>query len=384
MQRHTVINTSFDSLSSLTVGNGQFAFTVDATGLQSFPGWYARGVPLGTQSEWGWHSFTNTNNYAFSETLKYYKLNGSDVSYSVQLKEPERNKDAVNWFRQNPHRLQLGNIGFEIVKKDGSPADIKDIQNIRQSLDMWTGEIHSRFTVGNDPVDVITYCHQQQDLIAVKISSPLLVSGKIGIRIRLPYPNGDWKDVGDNWKNEDKHESSLIQQFPQSADIVHRLDSTTYSIDLSWKGNAAIKKKRDHYFVLTPSGKNQFEFSCRFDRKIDMTVIPTYSQTKANNEQQWKKFWVSGAAVDFSGSIDKRAKELERRIILSQYLTKIQCAGNYPPQETGLTYNSWYGKPHLEMHWWHAIHFALWGRTELLEKSLAWYQKVYDKAKNIA
>ncbi len=71
----------------------------------------------------------------------------------------------------------------------------------------------------------------------------------------------------------------------------------------------------------------------------------------------------------------------KEELFLSQYLTKIQCAGNYPPQETGLTYNSWYGKPHLEMHWWHGIHFALWGRNELLEKSLAWYTKVAEQSK---
>ena len=75
---------------------------------------------------------------------------------------------------------------------------------------------------------------------------------------------------------------------------------------------------------------------------------------------------------------------MERRIILSQYLTKIQCANAEPPQETGLTYNSWYGKPHLEMHWWHGIHFALWNRIDLLEKSLSWYKKVAINAKKIA
>jgi len=35
---------SFDTLSSLSVGNGEFAFTVDATGLQTFPNKYANGV----------------------------------------------------------------------------------------------------------------------------------------------------------------------------------------------------------------------------------------------------------------------------------------------------------------------------------------------------
>ena len=36
------------------------------------------------------------------------------------------------------------------------------------------------------------------------------------------------------------------------------------------------------------------------------------------------------------------------------------------------------------MHWWHAVHFAQWGRVELMEKSLDWYFKVADKAKLIA
>jgi protein-glucosylgalactosylhydroxylysine glucosidase len=383
VERHTVINTSFDSLSSLSVGNGRFAFTVDATGLQSFPDWYVNGVPLGTQSEWGWHNFINQDNYSFYETLKYYKFHGRNVSYSVQIKEPERSKNAANWFRQNPHRLQLGNIGFEITKKDGSPALINDIQNIRQSLNLWTGEIHSRFTVENVPVDVITYCHQQEDAVAVKVNSPMLKTGQISLRVRFPYPGGEWKDVGGNWSSIDKHQSSLNQTSAQSAVVLHTIDTTEYSIGLSWKGEATIRKKEDHYFLLTPSNSNQFECTGKFFQDTS-GVIPSFELTKNNSEVHWKKFWQSGGAVDFSGSTDKRATELERRIVLSQYLTKIQCAGNFPPQETGLTYNSWFGKPHLEMHWWHGIHFALWGRTALLEKSLDWYAKVYGEASTIA
>ncbi|HEY8688702.1 MAG TPA: hypothetical protein VIM07_05660, partial [Chitinophagaceae bacterium] len=67
VERHSVINTKFDSLSSLSVGNGRFAFTVDVTGLQSFPKEYEKGVPLGTESEWGWHSFINTVGYKREE-----------------------------------------------------------------------------------------------------------------------------------------------------------------------------------------------------------------------------------------------------------------------------------------------------------------------------
>ena len=34
VERNCPVNTTFDALSSLSVGNGEFAFTVDATGLQ--------------------------------------------------------------------------------------------------------------------------------------------------------------------------------------------------------------------------------------------------------------------------------------------------------------------------------------------------------------
>jgi len=69
-----------------------------------------------------------------------------------------------------------------------------------------------------------------------------------------------------------------------------------------------------------------------------------------------------------------RAFELERRIILSRYLTAIQCGGNYPPQETGLTFNSWYGKFHLEMSWWHLVHFVLWGPNAKQNAELQGYK----------
>jgi hypothetical protein len=382
VQRHTVVNTSFDSLSSLSVGNGSFAFTVDVTGLQSFPNAYAKGVPLGTQSEWGWHSFIDTANYQFNETLKNYHLNGRDVSYSVQIKEPERKKNAVNWFRQNPHRLQLGNLGFEIKLKDGNVATINDIKNIHQTLNMWKGEIHSQFTVENISVEVITYCHQTKDVIAVKVISSLLKEKRLSVFIRFPYPTGEWADYGNNYSNENKHQSSFIER-EEGIVFKHALDTTKYFVELN-TCQVKVEQKNKHYFLITPKDAvDSIKYTFQFSQKETKIFLP-YNLVKENSETKWQQFWKTGGAVDFDGSTDKRAFELERRIILSQYLTKIQCAANYPPQETGLTYNSWYGKPHLEMHWWHGVHFELWGRYELLEKSLNWYKNVFDKAKQIA
>lgn len=53
VRRHNPEFDRLDPLSPLSVGNGEFAFTADITGLQTFPEQYE--VPLGTQSNWGWH-----------------------------------------------------------------------------------------------------------------------------------------------------------------------------------------------------------------------------------------------------------------------------------------------------------------------------------------
>ena len=63
---------------------------------------------------------------------------------------------------------------------------------------------------------------------------------------------------------------------------------------------------------------------------------------------------------------------------------KAQEAGSIPPQETGLTYNSWFGKFHLEMTWWHLVHYGLWNRPALLDRQLSWYLSAEDKAREIA
>ncbi|WP_457080581.1 hypothetical protein [Hymenobacter sp. HD11105] len=375
VERHRVIITNTDTLSSLSVGNGAFAFTADVTGLQSFPAYYEKGVPLGTQSEWGWHSFPNTQGYTFEQSLREVDLNGRKVPYAVQIKTPG-NKEAVDYFRANPHRLQLGNLGFMLLKKNGQEATIKDLRDIRQELNPWTGELKSHFTVENVPVDVVTVGHQEQDAVAVRVESELIKSGRLKVALRFPFPTAGWADMGTDYSHPDQHKSAITEQKKGAALISHQLDTTKYYAALSWQQAATLAAGKAHEFVLTP-GKSEkvLEFSCRFSARPRPTAVPTFTATRQNSQQQWGAFWRSGGAVDFSGTTDPRARELERRVVLSQYLTKLQGAGSQPPQETGLVLNSWYGRPHLEMHWWHSAHFALWGRPALLEKSLTWYAR---------
>jgi hypothetical protein len=375
-RHHPRVNTP-DKLSPFSVGNGEFAFTTDFTGLQTFPEFYDEtGIPLGTQSQWGWHTIPDQNNYTLEESSKPYNTYGRPVNYASQT-----DNAAAKWLRANPHRLHLGQIGFQIIKKDGALMQLSDVSDIRQTLNLWEGIINSHFMLEKAKVQVETCCHPESNQIAVKIQSKLIREKKLGIAFNFPYGSTVWGKRADDWQNPGRHSTTIVKETPQSVVLERVLDDDKYFVTIQWDGKAQFKLVEAHHYLLSPEDANNFQFTCFFSPELVENPLPDAITTFQYAQLHWKNFWETGGAVDLSASKDPRAPELERRIVLSQYLLAIQCAGSLPPQETGLTCNSWYGKFHLEMHWWHGVHFPLWGRPQLFEKSFDWYNKTLRSAK---
>ena len=345
-----------DPRSPLSVGNGEFAFSADVTGLQTFAHLYDAHMPLCTLAQWGWHTEPNPHGQTFADfRLTEYDTFGRNVGYPTSS---TGQKELYDWLRENPHRLHLGRIGFLI----GDPAAI---QNAKQTLDLWTGILRSEFRYQDRDIVVETCCHPTLDLLAVTVSS--------GIPVLFEFPYGSGEMNAADWKKPERHRSTPTAGR-QRYEIARQLDADRYTVSVAWSTPAEMKQEAAHRFVLQPGG-GRLEFVCGFNNsaRVDATA------TKAASRQKWAEFWSSGGAIDLAASA-----ELERRVVLSQYLTRIQCAGSLPPQETGLTCNSWYGKFHLEMHYWHAAHFAAWGRAPLLEQSLGWYSRILPSARERA
>ena len=169
VSRHCPVLRKFEPLSPLSVGNGEFAFTCDVTGLQTFPELYNDAMPLCTMSQWGWHTKplpVNLKDKEFKPTE--YDSYGRKVPYITGKTGQE---ELFDWLRENPHRLHLGQIGFEIRMADGQPAKPADITGIAQTLDLWTGIILSRFKVDGSMVSVKTAVHPTFDTVAFAVES---------------------------------------------------------------------------------------------------------------------------------------------------------------------------------------------------------------------
>ncbi|MGH8024742.1 MAG: glycoside hydrolase family 65, partial [Limisphaerales bacterium] len=384
VRRHDVVIRRFDPTNPLSVGNGGFCFTVDATGLQTFFGAFEKTTPLGTLSDWGWHTAPNPNHWSMDtfHFTRFPDLNGRLVPYADvphNIMTPE-----IKWLRDNPHRLDLGQIGFVLRRADGSAATPGDITNVRQTLDLWNGRIISDFKFDGQPVAVETVCHPALDAVAVRVVSPLIGQGRLGIQIHFPYGTG--AVITADWDHPNAHHTILNRVNSTCANFFRKLDRDTYYAAAKWSDGATLKRLSEHQFEIAPSSSlHELELVCAFSPgRLDAKRLPGFARTEWEAREHWNRFWQTGGAVDLSGSRDPRWFELERRIVLSEYLTAIQDAGRYPPAETGLTYNSWEGKFHLEMYFWHEAHFALWGRLPLLEKSMGWYGQILPRAEGTA
>lgn len=465
--RLNVVLTQFNGDRPLQVGNGEFAFGMDITGLQSF-------APFNTMSQWGWHSSPLPAGKKVEDyQMQPVKMHGRDVLMPMpDPKEPE----LSHWLTGNPHRINLGRVGLALLKSDGTPATQSDLQNTRQELDLWSGIVTSHFSLEGVPVTVTTACHPTRDAVAARVESPLVNAGRLAVFIDFPSddPNQFNNFVG-NWDRPKPEETKVVAK-KQSVEFSRTLageKADPYFVEMNWKGKVLLLREdtppalfpltiqkaeygaADKWFDVTEKvsravkgnqlsllvnnaqfddpiekqvkslkvsytlgdtpytaqvGENQelriqndpipdrytlqptnrkpqdssFSFVCSFAPSSTPRTRIDAEAVFASSRDSWRRYWNTGGAIDLSESKDPRWKELERRIVLSQYLMKANESGSLPPQESGLVNNGWFGRFHFEMIWWHAAQWALWNRWKELDGSISVYKKLFPQAKELA
>lgn len=240
--------------------------------------------------------------------------------------------DISNWLIQNPQRVNLATIGFSFAEDDVTEEKLEDKS---QTLDLWTGQISSAFAYNGTPVEVETWADSSSDTIGIAIESELLSGGSLGVFFDFPLPTRNKFDapfVG-VFNATDQHITSL-QAGENSATIRHDIDATSYHVTVSWEPSAKISGPLDgkHRYILKSSqGVNKIKLSVAFSPAPN-TDAPPFAGIAAASTAWWESFWRSGAFIDLTGAKSPNAIELQRRTILSQYLTAVNSASSYPPQ----------------------------------------------------
>lgn len=140
-------------------------------------------------------------------------------------------ESAENWLRNNPHRLDLGRIGFQV------PAAVTDA---RQRLDLWRGVIHSEFRVAGRPVRVTTCCHPVLDAVAFRVESPV----RLPVRIAFPYGSQSWNNAAD-WSSPEAHTTTL-----HGHTVRRTLDDTSYTVHIGVPPGVAVRQTERHEVTI--------------------------------------------------------------------------------------------------------------------------------------
>jgi hypothetical protein len=365
----------------LSVGNGRFTYTCDCTGAQTFAGEFHL-PPLCTMADWGWHTNPLAEELRGVElVLKKYEFAGRSIGYPTASSGQEQ---LFQWQRENPHRANLARVGFSFG--DSAALSTRDISEMMQELDLFDGVVRSRYSVRGKQVRVITYVLPDEDTVAFRIESDLLRTRELSLQIAFPYPSVEMS--GADWAAQHKHETECRRIGPRNLTFSRRCDDFEHRIDVGATHGIDVVMTEAHVariaIVQPCSERESVTFFVHFQPSRKIWLVPVADDALGRTSEWWHTFWQSGAALNMGDSTSPQSAELERRAVLSQYLTAIQCAGTYPPQETGLTHNSWYGKFHLEMHWWHAVHFALWNRVSIFQRTVDYYREILTSAQERA
>ena len=188
-----------DVAGQIPLGNGEFCFNADATGLQTFGG--------NSMAHWGWHSFPLPSGWTADRvpptgTFQHGRNQGPDVF-------PKEAEEIRTWMFDNPHIFNLGRLP---LPADRQGSDEEDITDLSRTLDLWAGVQTATYKLDGEPVRVETCVHPLLDAVAVRIESPLIARGDLQVVLDFPYPTlrnelwvgdfGAWTGTELKWRGE--------------------------------------------------------------------------------------------------------------------------------------------------------------------------------------
>jgi hypothetical protein len=255
----------------------------------------------------------------------------------VNYEQPNPAEPLIsNWLVQNPQRLSLANVGF--IFGDINITE-NQLENKGQDLDLWSGGIASTFTYRGSRVDTQTWSDPEHSVVAIQVESDLLEKGDISFSFDFPYSDllkfdapyvGVWNDTA--------HHKTVVETERHQATFKHMFDSVTNYLSIAWDVSGKITGPlagSTTKYVLQPSHSKTVHIVAAFSGSdnSDLT-LPSFEEVRSRSKQWWQKYWSTGAFIDLSATGNADATELQRRIILSQYLMAVNGASDSPPQGT--------------------------------------------------
>ena len=245
------------------------------------PTLYEKHMPLCTQSQWGWHTVRQSHRPGrgrFSpDGLRHLRPQGRLPHQFHRARSScstgcARTRTGFTWAR----------IGFAVADP---------IVFLKQTLDLWSGVLHSEFRWKGQPVVVETCCHPTLDLVAVTVRGALPVS------FEFPYGSGAMNAA--DWDHPEKHSTTRRPAPPNR--LTRQLDGDRYGVAIAWQNAAAMAAGRSASLCPDAIPLRPLEFVCAFAPQDGGPCRPP-RRLWPLAASTGPAFWNSGGAVELPGA----------------------------------------------------------------------------------
>lgn len=309
----------------LSIGNGDLVLTLDALSTHTLIEDY-KDIPLTTMSDKLW----------FSKKLS--KVSYTNIKGKLYLTSKVGQEEAFEESRRYPHKYNL--FSLILVDSDNS-FDKNKLSAIEQNLNLYEASLNSTFKYADKETKISAIVSQSSDVLSYSFDSE-----NLNLKIKFLYPS--YNKIG-----FDSSKKPLIK-------VLDKKEYKTIKVIYNNENDVLINIKSSTSFKIVDD-------SIIFDSsKVDFKIwLGEYKEF-----EDLSSFWDSDTDNIIHNDI------LDRRFILSKYLLKLNSTGIYPPSESGLTFNNWYSKFHLEMHLIHSLWLIRSNHIDLFLKTMPFYESI--------
>jgi hypothetical protein len=359
-------NSSSSAFSQLTVGNGDFAATVDLTGLQSLNHSYGSssdfGFPALTQSSWGWHTPDPHKidptmpspwraDGSLNVVLEQHQVASLDerpghgnrtipyLTNCEKLNDPR----LCHWWYNFPVRTSLGQLGFVAQQQSGgqqaaaaAPLALEDVRDSSQHHDLYSATVYSNWSVGEHRVRVTTVADDEMtDSVAAQFTAPVALGLTVQLAFCAPgtvpmgtHTSGNQTVQGNggmqacDWLQlSDSHLTTVVDSGSGSRlDVSRKLEHDEYSVSCE-ASEGVWERTGPHSFVLSlaaggdGAAERTVAVSCRYalgccvgvapPRPADWLskqAVPSFATALRRSVSSAQSYWQAGAFVDLAGT----------------------------------------------------------------------------------
>lgn len=310
-----------DSKNPVTIGNGDFAITLDQTGTQSLYEIY-KDIPLSTMSNKNWF-------YKDKKDIKPSYVDGK--AYMLFNLDNDPNYQTN---RQYPFKYSFMQI---LLYDNDKLIDINNIKDVKQELDLYKGIVTSSFNYKEKINKTTSFIYQDHDEFNFKLQSD-----NLNLALKFNYPS----------YTKNGYRLDILPNVLVKEDRITLLYDDKNSLSFKLKSSSNYKIVENTLIF----DDNNVSFSLALDEIKEGKLLDEF----------WK--CDNGIIID--------NEELVKKMVLSKYLLHVNSTGIYPPQESGLTYNCWNSKFHLEMHLIHSLWNIYNNHVGDLVKSFDYYLSI--------